>query len=130
MGLTQAPEEFRNDFQHALKDALRELSEIEILDFYGVDFSNTPEGVEKEVYRLDRSHTESADLCVFIADYPSIGLGMEIALRLAARKPMIVFAHEDAVVTRMLTGMCEDEGVPMVRYQTVEDIVKRVECEV
>lgn len=126
MGLTHAPKEFRNDFQHELKDGLRTLPEVEVLDFYGVDLDSVGEGVEVDVYELDRSHTENADLCVFIVDHHSIGLGMEIALRLVAGKPMIVFARDEFVVTRMLTGMCVKEGVDFVRYTTTQEIVDRV----
>ena len=126
MGLTQAPEEFRTDFQHELKDRLRVLPEIEILDFYGVELSSSEDDVSEEVYELDRKHTESADLVVFVADYPSIGLGMEIALRLATRKQMLVCSHEDAIITRMLLGMCKKENVEFIRYKDVEDIVTKV----
>lgn len=126
MGLTQAPKEFRNDFQHELKDELRELSGVEVLDFYGVDFDSVGDDVAQEVYELDRSHTENADLCVFIVDHPSIGLGMEIALRLGVGKPMLVFAKEEVRITRMLTGMCEKEDVEFIRYTNTSDIVEKV----
>ena len=120
MGLTQAPKEFREDFQNELKANLRNLSEVEVLDFIGL-VAGTP----TDVYDYDRSHTESAELCVFIVDYPSIGLGMEISIRLASGKKMLIFAHVDAKITRMLTGMCEKEGVSFVRYETVDDIVEK-----
>lgn len=126
MGLTQAPKEFRNDFQHELKTGLRALPDVEVLDFYGVDFDSVGEGVEVDVYELDRSHTENADLCVFIVDHPSIGLGMEIALRLTTGKPMLVFARDELRITRMLTGMCKKEAIPFVRYTTTTEIVDRV----
>lgn len=118
MGLTQAPVEFREDFQHQLKSGLRRLSGVEVLDFVGLASSTA-----SRVYEYDRNCTEGADLCVFIADYPSIGLGMEIAFRLNAKRPMLVFAQEGVSVTRMLLGMCEVEGVKFFTYKDVAEIL-------
>ena len=117
MGLTQAPKEFSKDFQNELKDDLRAIAGVEILNFIGLE-----EGTDKEVYQYDRDCTESADLCIFIVDYPSIGVGIEIALRLATGKPMIIFAEGDAKITRMLTGLSVSEGVLFKRYQVTSEI--------
>lgn len=121
MGLTQAPKEFREDFQHKLKQALKAIKDVEILDFVGLEGST-----KEEVYRYDRACSEKADLCVFICDHPSIGLGMEIVFRLQLQKPMILFAGEGVVVTRMLTGMCAVEKVPFLRYTDAQQIALRV----
>lgn len=118
MGLTQAPVEFRVGFQNELKTQLRRSADVTVLDFIGLEGSTPP-----RVYQYDRSCTEKADLCIFIADHPSIGLGMEIVFRLVSKKPMLIFAHEDASVTRMLTGMCEVEGVRFYNYKSVAEIL-------
>lgn len=118
MGLTQAPVEFRDHFQKALKDALRDSGKFEVLDFIGLTA-----GDDVLVYHEDRRKAETADVCLFVADYPSIGLGMEIAFRLGTGKPMRVCAHKDARITRMLTGMCADHGIPLLRYDIATDIV-------
>jgi len=57
MGLTQAPKAFREDFQHELKSALRDIAGVSILDFVGLEGST-----QGEVYSHDRTCTESADL--------------------------------------------------------------------
>ena len=101
MGLTQAPKEFRNDFQHELKAGLRALKEVEIADFMGIDDGLAP----LDIYVHDRNSAEGTDLCVFIADHPSIGMGMEIAYRQATEKPMILFARDEIRITRMLLGI-------------------------
>ena len=122
MGLTQAPEAFRVGFQNELKAGLRELEDIEILDFVGLEGST-----EEEVYSHDRNCTMTANLCVFIVDHPSIGLGIEIAFRLATGKPMLVFAKEDAKITRMLTGLCKIEQIQFYRYQEVSDLLRNID---
>jgi len=117
MGLTQAPKEFRENFQNEIKTELRNIPEVEVLDFIGLEGST-----EEEVYTYDRNCAQTADLCVFIVDYPSIGLGMEISFRLATGKPMLVFAKEGMSVTRMLTGMCSVENIPFHRYDSAEEV--------
>ncbi len=129
MGLTQAPIGFRTTFQHLLKSDLRACGRFEVLDFVGLD-----DGDETGVYRSDRSMTESADVALFVVDHPSIGLGMEIAMRLATGKPMRICAHEGAHITRMLTGMCAVESIPFFRYTSTANIMRALlydkECKV
>ena len=125
MALTQAPQEFREDFQKELKDMLRSIEGVEVMDFVGLQGSTAG-----KVYSYDRNCTETADLCVFIADYPSIGLGMEIMIRHFAQKPMLVCARANISVTRMLTGMCIEEDIQYFSYTTVVNIVDRVKAEI
>lgn len=124
MALTEAPEAFRVDFQHELKKALGRIYGIEILDFVGLE-----DGTEVDVYNHDRKCTEGADLCVFIVDHPSIGLGMEIVLREVSGGPLMVFAEEGRRVTRMLTGMLKKKVLPLHRYREVNEIVAAVELQ-
>ena len=125
MGLTQAPKEFREDFQHELKALLRAIDGVEILDFVGLEA-----GTAADVYDHDCHCTRTADLCIFVVDHPSIGLGMEIMLRQSIGKPMFIFARENASVTRMLKGMCERSGISIRTYTTAADIARSVDMQV
>ncbi len=124
MALTEAPLEFRDDFQIELKSALRELTDVVVLDFVGLE-----NGGAVEVYRHDRRCTELADLCVFITDCASTGMGMEIWIRRTTQKRMLLFAKLNQKVTRMLIGFAEDEGIPFIRYANVSDIVAVIKAE-
>ncbi len=124
MALTDAPEEFRGMFQNELKDALRTLPDVEVLDFIGLE-----NGTEIDVYEYDRKCTEECDLMVAVCDHASLGLGMEIAFRQTSGKPLCIFAKEDAKVTRMVTGMAAKEDCRFVRYQSVDDIIQVVSAE-
>ncbi|MBX2866569.1 hypothetical protein KTR10_01250 [Candidatus Kaiserbacteria bacterium] len=119
MGLTNAPKAFRDIFNGEFKDMLRAVPDVKVLDFIGLE-----NGTEEDVYLHDRKCTEEADLCIFICDHPSIGLGMEIAFRLFARRPMKCFVRSDVKITRMVTGMCKVEGVVLHRYVTPKDIIR------
>lgn len=124
MALTEAPQWFREGFQYELKSALRKLPQVEILDFVGLEA-----GTESDVYLHDCTCTEIADLCVFVVDFPSTGLGMEIERRRSTGKKMLIFARPRVKVTRMIGGLCAVENVEYIRYAATADIVDRVRQE-
>lgn len=121
MALTEAPILFRERFRSDLKTVLTDIPDVEIIDFIGLE-----NGTAVDVYEWDRGSVEKVDLCLFIVDYPSTGLGMEIAFRLLTDEPLLIFHKEEARVTRMLTGMCEREGVPIFEYKNMEGIINTV----
>jgi hypothetical protein len=120
--LTDAPDEFRVDFQAALKSALRKLPDVEVLDFVGLE-----NGTALDVFHHDQNCTQKANLCIFLVDYASIGLGMEIMIRHQSGGQMLFFARTDRRVTRMLTGFLENFGRTLCRYEDVSDIIKVIE---
>lgn len=124
MALTEAPDEFRNDFQAELKQALRTIEGVKLLDFIGLE-----NGTEVDVYRHDRKCTVESNLCIFIVDYPSIGLGMEIAYRLETGGPILVFRKANKKVTRMLTGALSTMNLTIDVYDSVAAIESRVRQE-
>ncbi len=88
MALSGAPVSFSEIFQSELKAGLRLIPDVEVLDFSWT--THGPEANSDEsVYQLDKSHAESADVCIFILDHPSLGLGMEIMLRYTTGKPSL-----------------------------------------
>jgi hypothetical protein len=105
MALSGAPEEFRTDFQEALKGNLRTLPNVAVLDF-----SWTAHGPEANsdisVYELDKKNTEEADLCVFIINYASLGLGMEMMIRYQTGNPSLFFVNKTPPMrtSRMVLG--------------------------
>ena len=124
MALTDAPKEFRIRFQDELKTQLRALPDIEVLDFVGLSGST-----EEEVYTYDRSCTEDCDLMVAICDYASLGLGMELVFRHMSGKPLMLFAHDEERVSRMVTGFAKHEGHPYHTFQSVSDVIEAVKVQ-
>lgn len=116
--LTDAPPEFRIVFQAELKSALRALPDIEVRDFVGLTA-----GTALEVYVHDRNCAVTVDFCVFVVDYASIGLGMEIMIRDYEGGAALYFAKTGRKVTRMLMGFLEQKGCLLHRYNEVADIV-------
>jgi hypothetical protein len=122
MALTEAPAEFREQFQKELKDGLRALSGVRLLDFVGLVADDAA-----TVYRHDTTCAREANLCVFVCDYPSTGLGFEIRERHATRLAMMLFAEEGRRITRLITGFAEVENIPFARYRSTADIVAHVQ---
>lgn len=60
---------------------------------------------------------------IFLAEcsYPSTGLGYEIALAIQENKKIILIAHQDAKVTRMILGI-PPEKATFLRYQELTEI--------
>jgi len=127
MALSGAPEEFRETFQHELKAQLRCLSDVTVLDFFWTT-QGREVGHDADVYRYDKEQAESADLCVFVLDYPSTGLGMELMIRQATGKPSLFFVHTEPRqrVSRMVLGYLAETKQSTHTYTHVNDIVDAV----
>jgi hypothetical protein len=118
--LTHAPEEYKQSI-YALKEHLRNLSGVEILDFV------TPLNGEKqtsmdsaEVYNND-IHSCVANANLFIAEitHPSTGLGWELGTAVEKhRTQTIMCAQKDVLVSRLPLGSAVmNEHATVHRYE-------------
>ncbi len=111
--LTEAPPEFRDEVAElkALLKAQKNASgtpSFEVLEFLGL-----VEGTPEDVYRTDiLEGIGSCDLMLAVCDYPSIGLGYEIAVMVEKRSigkrmppPVLAVAKEGKRVTRLMLGI-------------------------
>jgi hypothetical protein len=110
-GLTQAPDSFRDAVDN-LKHSLR-AEGYEVIDFVGL-VGGTP----TDVYTYDlKQCVGECDAFVAICDYPSLGLGWELAEATRLGKPVLMLAHVDARITRLVIGAAEVEpNVRLERY--------------
>lgn len=118
--LTYAPEDFRNSVEE-LREQLRD--KFEILDFIGLNA-----GTAGDVYRWDiEKCVKSADAMLAIVDYPSIGLGWELAIATNRNIPVLAAAHEESKVTRLLVGAAEEhDNLEFVRYKDINEVVGKL----
>ena len=114
--LTHAIPEFRNQIEE-FKDSLRE--EVEVLDFLWVDDDRlyTP----KKIYEHNLDCVDQCDVFVAECSYPSTGLGYEIALAVQKNKKILLIAHQDSKVTRMILGIPPEKAV-FLRYQNLDEV--------
>lgn len=115
--LTHAPEEFRNSVE-ALKGRLKEIGQV--LAFKGLSDANLPH----DVYTHDIiGCVHQCDLLVAICDYPSIGLGWEMAVQTEVRKkPVLAVAHKDTKISKLILDP-QLPGYEFVRYENLCDDV-------
>jgi hypothetical protein len=113
--LTHAPKEFREAVEE-LKVTLRET--YDVFDFLGLE-----KGTAQDVYQWDIHRcVATCDVFLAICDYPSIGLGYELAMAVEKlKKPVFAFAHEDANVSRLILGV-DAPSFHFARYKELQDI--------
>lgn len=120
--LTNAPEEFKQTVED-FKVSLREAG-YEVFDFVGL-----VAGTARDVYDWDIQHcVGECDAFIGICDFPAIGLGFETSRALTLGKPVLLVAHKDTKVTRLILGAAEAEPtLTFERYTTLKDVLPLVD---
>jgi len=122
-GLTHASEGFKQEVLR-FRGALEE--DFEVLKFVGIS-PQTPAGT---VFEHDIRCVTDCDAIVAVSDEVSTGLGMEMGYGLAIGKRILAVAHQDSLVTKMVTGGGESSTAPdfmFARYENlVDDVVPMV----
>ena len=122
-GLTYAPEDFKEGVA-GVKAALSQRG-YDILEFVG-ERSASP----AEVYIHDiKQCVEVAKAMLAIVDYPSSGLGWEMATADKIGIPALVVARVGRTVSRLVLGAAE--VIPSFRFQRYEefrDIADQLDC--
>ena len=81
---------------------------------------NHPEVSSEEVFSLDKERVLSSDLVIHVADYASTGSGEELDFALNALIPIVLIAHGESKVSRMVTGI---PGFKLtVKYHDLDDL--------
>ncbi len=123
--LTHADEQFRSSVED-FKNSLREKG-YEVLDFLWVmDKDPTP----GQVYEWDiKNCVKNCDALVGICDHPSLGLGFEIGEAVRMNKQVILIAHEDTKITRLVRGAAEvEDNVSFHSYKHLEKDGLEITC--
>lgn len=106
----------------------KELSKsFEILEFLGVgDIGSAKPYTPQEIYDYDiRKCVMKADCMLAICDYPSIGLGYEMATAIEKIGiPVLAVAHKDAIVGRLIRGI-DHKNFNFLYYNSVNKIIKK-----
>jgi hypothetical protein len=120
--LTVVPPEKRMGFVALIEEVKKELrNHFEVMDFLGLgDF--TP----KEVYNFDiKECVMKADYMLAICDYPSLGLGYEMATAIEKLSiPVLAVAHKDAVVAKLIRGI-DHKNFHFIYYDSVDEIIEK-----
>lgn len=113
--LTYAPDNFKQDVEQ-LKDNLR--TDYDVLDFVGLK-----SGTAVEVYESDLDCVRQCDYMLAITDYPSLGLGWELATATSLNKPTLAVAQVNNEVSRLVLGAAEVHAcLDFEQYEDMQDI--------
>ena len=112
-----------------IKEKLK--NDFEILEFRSSvhDFiNNTHTFSPKEIYEFDiKDSVMNADVMLAICDYPSLGLGYEMATAIEKRGiPVLALAHENSSVSKLILGI-NHPNFHFIRYKTTEEIVQKAQ---
>jgi hypothetical protein len=123
--LTNLPSNKKEAFLKMIKEIKIELRKyFEVIEFLGIDDASkaTPLGV----YNFDiKKCVMNADCVLAICDFPSLGLGYEIATAVEKRGiPVLAVAHRDSIVTRLIRGI-DHKNFHFMYYGSVDEIIKK-----
>ncbi len=121
--LTNLPLDKKVEFLRTIREVKNSLSEFfEVMEFLGVD--DASQASPPEVYNFDiKECVMKADCMLAICDFPSLGLGYEIATAVEKRGiPVLAMAHKDSEVTRLIRGITHPDFA-FERYNSTEEII-------
>ena len=98
--LTGAPKEFVSRML-LLRNSIKQLPDVEVLEFNWIPGLGPDPKVD--TYELDSRNVRRAHLAVGILDYPSIGLGFELQIRIQEKLPLFCFVPQGQEVTHLLS---------------------------
>ncbi|WP_069764459.1 helix-turn-helix domain-containing protein [Streptomyces sp. LUP47B] len=77
-----------------------------------------------EVFRTDRQRVINSDLLIYLAHHPSTGAGQELVFAQEAIVPIVVVAHIDTRISRMVTGI--PGPLTLVRYDSIKQLMEQL----
>ena len=126
--LTLLPEDKKESFLEMIDLIRKELREsFEIIEFKGLADLLTDKPLSpQQIYDFDiRNCVMKADCMLAICDYPSTGLGYEMATAIEKRGiPVLAVAHKDQVVGRIIRGI-DHKNFKFFYYNSVEEILAK-----
>ena len=120
-GLPQAEKEKFLGMITELKDTLR--GHFEVLDFLTATNTN---GTPTEIYIRDIVEcVEHADYMLAICDYPSTGLGYEMATAIEKRGiPVLAMAHRTSNVSKLIIGITA-KNFHFIQYDSIDEVPEK-----
>lgn len=125
--LTLLPTDKKDAFLQMISEIKEKLGKnFEILEFLGIgDLGSERPFTPKEIYDYDIKKVMEADCMLAICDYPSIGLGYEMATSIEKRGiPVLAVAHKDQIVGRMIRGI-DRPNFEFFYYTSVQEIIEK-----
>ena len=123
--LTLLPPDKKKEFLQMVSDVKQGLrAHFDVVEFLGVDDAATAS--PSEVYNYDiKNCVMKADCMLAVCDFPSIGLGYEMATAMEKRGiPVLAVAHKDSSVSRLIRGI-DHKNFHFFFYNSVDEVILR-----
>ncbi len=124
--LTNLPEDKKAEFLQLIESIKKELKkDFEILEFWSATHEWSV-GTPQDIYKYDiRDCVMKTDCMLSICDYPSLGLGYEIATAVEKMGiPVLAVAHKDSTVTRLIRGI-DHKNFNFFYYNSADEIIAK-----
>lgn len=114
-----------DEFIEQINELKAELKKhFDVLEFVG-----TTSGTSTDVYNWDIGHcVKNCDLFVAVCDYPSLGLGWELAVATQLNKQILVVAKRGASISRLVLGAAKvEDNIEYFEYDNLtEDVIDKL----
>jgi nucleoside 2-deoxyribosyltransferase len=102
---------------------LREAGCVPFLPHQNTDPEQMPGIKVGDVFARDTAALMTSGAVIAFLDEPSLGVGAELAICVAKNIPVIALVHQDARVSRFISGMLEASPTTVVmRYREILDV--------
>lgn len=123
--LTRLPQDKKDDFLKMIIEVREKLGEyFEVMEFLGI--TDASMAMPEEVYIHDiKNSIMKTDYLLAICDYPSLGLGYEIATAVEKQGiPVLAIAHKDSLISNLIKGI-NHKNFQFHYYDSIDDIIAK-----
>lgn len=126
--LSNLPSGKKDIFLEMIMEIKKKLKDsFEVIEFLGInDLSGPKPFSPKEIYDWDiKNCVMKMDCMLAICDYPTLGLGYEMAIAVEKRGiPVLAMAHKGSQVTRLIRGI-DHKNFQFHYYNSVDEIIQK-----
>jgi len=123
--LTKLPPDQEESFLKLISEIRQELNEhFEVMEFLGITEENTKYPTQVYIHDIHNS-VMKADYMLAICDYPSLGLGYELATAVEKSGiPVLAVAHRNSRVSNLIRGI-NHPNFHFFYYSSVDEIIQK-----
>jgi nucleoside 2-deoxyribosyltransferase len=96
-------------------------------DFTVLRFKGLQNGTPEEIFKHDIEAVTNCDFLVADCSYPSLGLGFELGYAVEKRKPIIVLAKQESLVSPLILGIRNVKNdFAVFRYRNIKEALAEI----
>ncbi len=115
---------------HAPTEYIRQIEDFRLLlekEFTVLKYKGLQNGTPEEIFEYDVGSVILSDFLVADCSYPSLGLGFELGVAFERKKPIIVLAKQEALVSPLILGIGSIKNdFTVFRYQDIGEALAEI----